>query len=71
MAEDWIVLCQALYQSTREEEWTALRKQFKEVSEKSGVKRAGQKVAGSGKLACKLFDRRSAGARELSDNLES
>ena len=38
MEEDWVVLCQALYQSTGEEEWTEMHERFKELCKKIGVK---------------------------------
>ena len=57
-AVDWVPrsVCQqhriarALYQTMRDEEWTGMHEKLYEVSEKIGVTKAGQKVAGLGKL---------------------
>ena len=51
MEEDWIVLCQALYQSTSEEEWNELHEMSKEDSQNIWIKKAGREEAGLGKLA--------------------
>ena len=39
MEEDWVVLCQAPYQSINEGEWTEMREKLKEVTKKCGLKR--------------------------------
>ena len=51
MEEDRVVLCQALYQSIGEEEWTEMHERKKEVFRNIGVKKAGQIIAGLGKVA--------------------
>ena len=57
--EDW-VLCQPLYRTNGVEEWREMQKALKEVSKKIGMKKAEQKVAGSGEVAYKELKRRSA-----------
>ena len=47
MEEDLVVLCQALYQSIGEEEWSGMHESLKEV----GVKKAGRRIAALGNLA--------------------
>ena len=44
-----MVLCQASFQSVKEEEWIEMHEKSKEVTRKIGVKRAGQRVAVLGK----------------------
>ena len=39
MEEGWRVLCDALYQSIREEEWNELHEKFMDVSKNLGVKK--------------------------------
>ena len=39
-----MVLCQVLHQSTKEEEWTDVREQLRNVSRTRGVKKAGHRV---------------------------
>ena len=51
MEEDWVVLCQAMYQSIKEEEWIEMHEKLREVIRKIGVKGSGQWVAGLGKVA--------------------
>ena len=51
MEEHWAVLCQASYQSIREEEWNQIYEKLKEVSKNIGVKNTDQKVAGLRTLA--------------------
>ena len=51
MDEDGVVVCQSLYQSIGEEEWIDMHEPLKEVCKDTGVKNAGQKVAGVGKVA--------------------
>ena len=38
MEEDWVMLCQALYRSIRDEEWHEILEKLKEVPNKFGVK---------------------------------
>ena len=51
MKEDWVVLCQDLYQAIGEEESTEIHELLKEVCENIGVKETVQNVAGLGKVA--------------------
>ena len=51
MEEDWVVLCQALYQSIGKGEWSDMHESFQEVCRNIGVNKAGQRIAGLGKLA--------------------
>ena len=51
MEQDLVVLCQALYHSIKEEEWIEMGEKLREVSKKTGVKKAGERVAGLGKVA--------------------
>ena len=48
--EDSVVLCQALYQSI-EEEWTEMHERLQELCWKVRVKKAGQRIAGLGRVA--------------------
>ena len=50
MDEDLVVLCQALYQSI-EEEWTEMHERLQELCWEVGVKKAGQRIAGLGRVA--------------------
>ena len=54
--EGMAMLCQALYQSIKVEEWT---ENLKDVTEMIGVKKAGQKVAGLGKVAWRKTSKES------------
>ena len=50
--EDWVVLCQALYQWIGEEEWSDMHDILaKRVSKHIGVKKAAQRIAGVANLA--------------------
>ena len=54
-----VMLCQALYQSIKEEEWTEMHETSKDVTEMIGVKKAGQKVAGVGEVAWRKTSKES------------
>ena len=41
---DWVELCQTLFQSVKEEEWTAMHERLKEATKKITVQKAGQMV---------------------------
>ena len=59
-----MVLCQALYKSSGEEEWTELHEQVKSLQKKIGVKKAGQSVAGLGKVAWRKTQEESFSAKD-------
>ena len=50
MEEDWVVLCQASFQSIKEEDWIEMHEKLKDVTRKIGVKEAGQRVVGAGEV---------------------
>ena len=50
MDEDWVVLCQALYQLIGEEEWPKMHERFEEACRKTRAKKAGQRIAGLRKV---------------------
>ena len=54
---DGVVLCQALCKSSGEEEWTDMFEKLREVCRKIGVKNAGQRMAGLGKVAWRKTER--------------
>ena len=60
MDEDLVVLCQAPYQSIKQEEWAEMHEEQKEVTEKIGVKKAGQSVVGLGKVAWRKTQKESS-----------
>ena len=62
MDDDWVVLCQALYHSIGEEEWTGMHDNVTEVCRKIGVKKAEQRVAGLA-LVWSTGDRKGFGER--------
>ena len=45
MDEDWVVLCQALYQSLGEQEWIEMHTKLKRSVQNDWSKESGQKVA--------------------------
>ena len=62
MEEDWVVFCQALFQSIKEVACIERRGKLKKVTWKIGVKKkAGQRGAGLGKLACKTTSKEPVG----------
>ena len=54
---DGVVLCQALCKSSGEEEWTDMFEKLREVCRKIGVKNAGRRMAGLGKVAWRKTER--------------
>ena len=46
MDEDWVVLCQALYEAIGMRDWRVMHEKLKEVSKTIGVAKPGQKFAG-------------------------
>ena len=47
-----MAICQALYQGIEAADWSEMHEQLEEVSKCIGVKKARQRVASLGKLAC-------------------
>ena len=65
MDEEWVVLCQALFQSIKEEEWTEKHKEWKEVTRQ--VRKARQRVVG--KVALRKTSKESSSQPKLKQAL--
>ena len=65
MEEERVELCQAPYQSIKEEEWLEMHEKLQEVTKKIGVMLGGHKVADLGKVAWRKTSKESFFAAEV------